>query len=241
MNPLVTILVVVLAIGGLGTAAFLYFTRKIWFFRDPQHPGIESDESLILSPVYGVVAYIKPVKDGRVESNKKGETIPISDISKQDWPENSPSSDGWLVGIAMTALDVHFQYSSIPGKVKSIFHYQTGMNLPMFDLLEYVQITWLRTFVDLWCKRYILENERQTIWFEGSRCQLALILIADKFVSKISTYCHVGDALDQGQKLSFIARGSQVDILICGQPDIEFLVKPGDKVSGPKTRVARLK
>lgn len=219
---------------------YVWYTRKKWFFRDPDHGQVIQDDQMILSPVYGIVAYVKQVKDGVVVSEKKGEEIKISDITKTDWGDDEHPGEGWLIGIAMTALDVHYQYSPFPAQIQSIFHYQTGRNLPMFDLWEYIQITWLRKFVQLWCKAYVLENERQTFWLKGKNAKLALILIADKFVDKITTYVQVEGAVNSGAKLSFIARGSQVDVLVCGQAGLEVLVKPGDAVSGPLTQLAKL-
>ncbi len=231
----------IIALALAAGALYVWYTRKVWFFRDPDHGQISQDDTLLLSPVYGIVAYVKKIEGGKVASEKLGEEILIKEITKTDWPSDEPSGNGWLIGIAMTALDVHYQYSPFPGKLNSIFHYQTGKNLPMFDLWEYIQITWLRRFVQLWCKTYVLENERQTFWIQGSRAKIALILIADKFVDKITTYVAAQDNVLAGTKLSFIARGSQVDILICDQPGLEVLVKEGQPVKGPLTPVAKLK
>lgn len=237
MIPALGILIAVIILGAL----YVWYTRKVWFYRDPDHGEIPQDDLVLRSPVYGVAAYVKKVEGGRVTSSKLGEEIQIADITKTDWPEDHPTGDGWLIGIAMTALDVHYQYSPFPCKVKSFFHYQTGMNLPMFDLWEYVRITWLRQFVQLWAKKYILENERQTFWLEGAKAKVALILIADKFVDKITTYVKPAQEAQAGSKLSFISRGSQVDMLICGHPDLEVVIQEGQPIKGPQTVVARLK
>jgi len=220
--------------------AYVQYTRKVWFYRDPDHGLVDQNDGLIRSPVYGIVVYIKPVTEGKVTSEKLGESISVCEITKEEWPSDQPSGNGWLIGIAMTALDVHYQYAPLPGVVGSIEHFQTGFNLPMFDLWEYVRITWLRQFVQLWGKRYLVENERQTLWIQNTSAKVALILIADKFVDKITTYIKTGEVTSAGQKLSFIARGSQVDVLICGQPELEILVKPGDRVLGPQSSLAKL-
>ena len=219
---------------------YILYTRKVWFYRDPNHSGIVQDDGVLLSPVYGIVAYVKRVENGIVVSEKKGDVIHIEEITKVDWPDEVEAGTGWLIGIAMTTLDVHFQYSPLPCNVQSFEHYQTGKNLPMFDLWEYIQITWFRRFVQLWCKAYLLENERQTFWLNGKRVKVALILIADKFVDKITTFVGFGDSVSAGDKLSFISRGSQVDLLVCGCDNLEVLVKPGDRAFGPLTKIARL-
>jgi phosphatidylserine decarboxylase len=221
----------------LFTALFLWFTRKVWFFRDPDHTKTEQDLSVLRSPVYGRVAYIRKIKDGVVVSEKKGEDIRIKEITKDDWA--SGSGEGWLIGIAMTALDVHYQYSPLPGTMKEICHHSHGRNLPMFDLWEYIRITWLRKGVQLFAKKYVFENERQTMWIQGDKGRVALVLIADKFVAKITTFVREGEAVKSGGKLSFIGRGSQVDVVVCDSPDLRIFCKEGDAVYGPKTTLAK--
>jgi phosphatidylserine decarboxylase len=218
------------------TALFLWYTRKVWFYRDPDHTKTEQDLSALRSPVYGRVAYIRKIRDGIVVSEKKGEEIPIKDITKDDWANGT--GEGWLIGIAMTALDVHYQYSPLPGKMGKIKHHNHGRNLPMFDLWEYVKITWLRKGVQLFAKKYVFENERQTMWIDAEKAKVGLILIADKFVAKITTYVKEGEAVRSGSKLSFISRGSQVDVVVCDSPDLQILCKEGDAVSGPLTILA---
>jgi phosphatidylserine decarboxylase len=212
------------------------FLRTIWFHRDPSHPHIPQREDVVRSPVYGIVAYVRRVEDGIVTAEKKGEEIPLPELTKEQG-----GTSGWLVGIAMTALDVHFQYAPIPAVVESIRHHRTGRNLPMFDLWEYVRITWFRRWVSLWAKRYLLENERMTFRLSGERLTLSLVLIADKFVDKITPLVKAGDAVAAGGKLSFIGRGSQVDVFLPDTPGIEIIVRPGDRALGPRTVIARFR
>jgi phosphatidylserine decarboxylase len=197
----------------------------------------EQRETVLRSPVYGRIAYIRRITGGVVESEKKGERILNSDITKEDWPD--AAGDGWLFGIAMTALDVHYQYAPIAGTVQSIRHFSHGRNLPMFDLWEYVKITWLRRGVQLFAKKYVFENERQTMWIESPRARVALVLIADKFVSKITTFAKEGSAVKAGEKISFIGRGSQVDVVVCSQPNLAIATEVGQAVCGPDTVLAQ--
>jgi phosphatidylserine decarboxylase len=140
----------------------------------------------------------------------------------------------------MTALDVHYQYAPLPSKLLSVEHKRHGRNLPMFDIWEYIRITWFRRAVQLFAKKYVLENERQTMWLHGTGVRIALVLIADKFVSKITTFVSPGDLVAAGGKLSFIGRGSQVDLVVCGQPGLRLRVLEGQAVSGPLTVLAEL-
>ncbi|MFN7162390.1 MAG: phosphatidylserine decarboxylase, partial [Fimbriimonadales bacterium] len=111
--------------------------------------------------------------------------------------------------------------------------------LPMVDLWEYVSMAWLRRAVDLLGKRYHLENERQTVFLENERVRLAMVEIADKFVNKITTYVREGQCVQPAQKISFIERGSQVDLLIFTRA-VEILTHTGAQVYGGQTPLARL-
>ena len=231
LKRILKILIPVAAIWGL----VVLFLQKIWFYRDPIRVS-PNDPDLILSPCDGQVVYIRRIEDGKVYSEKLGQKIDVTEITKTDIPDGT----GWLIGVYMSPLDVHFNYAPISGSVDRIVHTQTNLNLPMVDLWEYIQLTYLRKAVDLFAKRYELENERQTIFMHNERVSLAMVEIADKFVNKISTYVSEGERTRSGQKVSFIERGSQVDLVLFGE-DFEFLAKVGDQVYGALTPLARLK
>jgi len=239
MEILDSIVLIFLALLVCGIA-FVWFLRNVWFHRNPDHTQTPQDHDTILSPVYGIVAYVKKIQNGVVICEKKGECIPIREITKSDWLQEDMEGTGWLIGIAMTALDVHYQYSPIPARIEKIHHVPAKTNLPMFDVWEYVRMTWFRRWVQLFGKKYLFWNERQVMWLRGKRITLSLILIADKFVNKITTFMTTGNVVPAGGKLSFIGRGSQVDVVVYGTPELQVLVRPGDRVKGPDTILARL-
>lgn len=227
---------------GAGASAFaagaLWFMRKVWFYRDPVRIP-PSDPNLILAPCDGKVVYVRPIQNGAVYAEKLGQSIPVCEITKADWGGEDPTGEGWLIGIYMSPLDVHYNYAPVSGKVRRIVHTQAKANLPMVDLWEYVNLTFLRRAVNLLGKRYQLENERQTVFLESEQVKLAMVEIADKFINKITTYIEEGEQLKPGQKVSFIERGSQVDLAIFTK-DVEILAKVGDQVYGGSTPIALL-
>ncbi|MFW9928795.1 MAG: phosphatidylserine decarboxylase [Candidatus Thorarchaeota archaeon] len=208
---------------------WFYWFRNIYFFRDPKREP-PSAENIIVSPADGRIMYIYPVKNGSVVSSKNGEDIVIDEISKTSVKEKN----GWLVGIYMSPFDVHYNYSPIDGLVKYIFHYQTGFNLPMVDFWEYINFTLLRKAVNLFSRKFHLVNERMTIEIVNESISCLLILIADKFVDKITKYFKEEDKLMLGQKISFIERGSQADLFIAKE-NLNFSAKVGQQVYGCKT------
>lgn len=213
----------------------LIFLRKVWFYRDPVRIA-EGEFPSIIAPADGRVVYIKRFSEGKVEAEKLGETIPLEEIGGTPMGQGS----GWAIGIYMSPLDVHFNYCPLPGKVERIFRKSASVNFPMLDLWEYIRVVWFRKMVTMFARRYHLENERNTIFMDCNGLKMAVVLIADKFVAKIRCDVKEGDTLSYSQKLGFIERGSQVDLILFSD-DVEFSVGINEQVFGGKTIIAVLK
>lgn len=227
---------IVVAAGGLALAAggALLFLRTVWFHRDPKRAPKESG-AVLIAPADGMVVYARPFRHGRVVSEKLGERIPVTEITGTATGEDS----GWMLGIYMSPLDVHFNYAPCAGVVQAIHHRRASLNLPMLDLWEYIRMVWLRRLVQLFGRRFHLENERTTLFLDGERVRLALVLIADKFVSKINCFVSAGQQVRCSEKLAFIGRGSQVDVVIFDE-NVRLEVRPGMRVRGGETVIARI-
>ena len=214
--------------------AGLAFLRRVWFYRDPAR-GPQRKGNAIVAPADGRVVYIKPIEQGGIHAEKLGETIPLPEIAGCDLGEQ----EGWAIGIYMSPLDVHYNYCPFPGTVKGIHRTSARLNLPMLDLWEYVKVVWFRKMVDMFARKYHLENERNTIVLNGAGVTMAVVLIADKFVNKIKCFVDEGTQLDYSDKIGFIERGSQVDLLIFAD-DVDFKVGVNDQVYGGHTVIAEL-
>jgi phosphatidylserine decarboxylase len=213
---------------------WLWWFRNVFFFRDPKRE-IPRGEELILSPADGRVMYLYPVRAGEVVSNKNGQKIEIRELAKTEISE----AEGWLLGIYMTPFDVHFNRAPISGEIKSLHYHQTGLNLPMVDLWEYLNFTLLHKAVDMFAAPFHLENERLTMEIRNGTEVCFIILIADRFVNKIKKFYKEGQFVQKGEKISFIERGSQTDLFIpFGR--VRFDVKPGDHVCAGTTILGRV-
>ncbi|MHB9037947.1 MAG: phosphatidylserine decarboxylase [Armatimonadota bacterium] len=228
---IVVYILIGVAVVWLGALAFL---RRVWFYRDPVREP-ESRDGVIVAPADGRVVYIKRVDENSIYAEKLGEKIPLPEITGCDYEEKN----GWAIGIYMSPLDVHFNYTPLPGVVERIHRVSAKLNLPMLDVWEYVRVVWLRKMVDMFARRYHLENERNTIFLDCNGIKMAVVLIADKFVAKIRCFVEPGQSLEYSQKLGFIERGSQVDLVIFSD-DVEFVVGINEQVYGGKTVIARL-
>lgn len=226
---------IIVAFAALWLSA-LAFLRLVWFFRDPPRQAERTEEKMILAPADGRVVYIRKIEDGAIYAEKLGEKIPLPEIIGCD----ANGRQGWAIGIYMSPLDVHFNYCPYPSTVESIFRKTAKVNYPMLDLWEYIRVVWLRKMVDMFARRYHLENERNTIFLDADGVKMAVVLIADKFVAKIQCFVEEGQRLDYSQKLGFISRGSQVDLIIFSD-DVEFNVGVNEQTYGGKTVIGRLR
>lgn len=235
----------------------LLFLRRVWFFRDPARTP-PPDPDLVISPADGKVIYIRRVQGGEVRSEKLGRSIRVAELTHDAGAgEADPARvrsaggftagrmlDGWLLGIYMSPLDVHYNYAPVDGSIDRVVHSQAARNWPMVDLWEYVNLTFLRRAMDLFGHRFHLENERNTIFLTSeppsALVRLALVEIADMYVNKIDCFVSPGQRVRRGEKLSFIRRGSQVDVYF-DATDVEFLVRVGDQVHGALTPIARVR
>lgn len=220
---------------GLVWLAGLYYLRNVWFYRDPVRVP-PKELNAIVSPADGQVIYIKRIENGKIEPEKLGQRIDLSEISGIEGFER----DGWLIGIYMSPLDVHFNYSPVDCEVEELVAKKAKLNLPMVDLWEYFRMVWLRRAVNLFSKKFHFVNERNVLLLDSNGRKIVVVEIADKFVNKINCFVEKGDWLIKGQKIGFIERGSQVDLAILDE-ELEILVKSGQQVYGSKTEVARYK
>ena len=213
---------------------WLWWFRNIFFFRDPER-RIPEGENLIVSPADGRIMYLYPVKAGEVVSEKKERKFTISELAKT----NVGNAQGWLLGIYMTPFDVHFNRAPISGEIRTLRYHRTGANLPMVDLWEYVNFTLFHKAVNMFAAPFHLENERMTMQIQNGKTVCFLILIADRFVNKITRFFQECQQVRKGDKISFIERGSQTDLFI-PETSVSFKVRPGDQVYAGKTILATL-
>jgi len=218
----------------------LAFLRLVWFFRDPARQAERNEQGMILAPADGRVVYIRKIENGGIYAEKLGEKIPLPEITGCSAEDAPTAMVGWAIGIYMSPLDVHFNYCPYRSTVEGIFRKTAQVNYPMLDIWEYIRVVWLRKMVDMFARRYHLENERNTIFLDADGVKMAVVLIADKFVAKIQCFVEEGQKLEYSQKLGFISRGSQVDLIIFSD-NVEFDVAVNQQTYGGKTVIGRLR
>ncbi len=194
-------------------AAFLAWK----FYRNPERIPPE-DINTILSPSDGKIIYIKTFKNGSIPySEKKENKYLLLDFIQSD----VLPTEGHLIGISMTFLDVHINRSPIDGRVTFIRHIKGG-------------------FLSLKKEDAPVLNERALTVIDTENFKVGVVQIASRLVRKIVIYLGEGQKVRRGERLGMIRFGSQVDLILPSLPYINIEVNPGDKVKAGSSVVARI-
>jgi phosphatidylserine decarboxylase len=191
----------------------LFFYR---FFRNPVRV-IPGDRNDIVSPADGRVIYIKELEKDQIPVTiKKKRVASIQEITKTDILEQPC----YLIGIAMTLFDVHYNRAPIDGKIIMVKHTPgsaIGLNNPESTLV----------------------NERNTTVFEREDgVKAGVVQIAARWVDRCIVMSNEGQTLERGQIFGKIRWGSQADLII--PRNCEILVREGEQLYAGSTIIAKL-
>jgi phosphatidylserine decarboxylase len=190
------------------------FSRH-WFFERKGKVPIKPQKE-ILSPVDGIVCYVKTHSDFR--SKKRWDEI---QLEKKD--------DKYMqIGIYMSGYDRHTVYCPVCGILSKI--YPVGVmskNVSMIDFWSFIKYYYLGK------KPTLAETpDNYTLIYEFITEEfgpVVMAVISDKFVGLIENYAHSG-TIDQTVLSSIIKRGSQVDLFLLEENIDRLCVKVGDQV-----------
>jgi phosphatidylserine decarboxylase len=195
--------------------------RFIFFFRNPPRQS-SAPQNAILSPADGYVLYVRYIEstDAEVFSVKNEKRIFLSELMLLRQSDHHLKS-GWLIGIVMSPLDVHFNRAPVEGFIEKCSHeFSSSLkkNLNMFPALQNLFFRNEKPYYD--CS-YLVHNERASYVISNSKLKIYVTQIADKYVKKIVTYKD-GENIARGEVFGLIRMGSQVDLFI---PDIYLPVR----------------
>lgn len=200
----------VMIIYGIAVALLL-----IRFYRDPSRITPEG-ENAIIAPADGTIKYIKRIEPNDIPCSTKGhEQVMLPPAFVDILPEKK----GYLVGIAMTFLDVHVTRAPIAGELLYSEHI-AGQ------------------FLSLKAPEALYRNERTNLVIGRDGYGIGIIHIASRLVRQIVTYVSKGESLLLGQRIGMIRFGSQVDILVPDREGIRLMVKEGERVFAGISTVA---
>ena len=191
----------------------LFFFR---FYRNPKRK-ISGGPNDIVSPADGRIIYIKELETNQTPvSIKKMRVANISEITKTDILQQPC----YLIGIAMTLFDVHYNRAPVDGKIVLFKHTDgtaIGLNTPSSTLT----------------------NERNTVVFKREDgVNSGIVQIAARGVSRCIIMVKEGDKVNRGDIIGKIRWGSQTDLIIPRNSNI--LVREGEQVYAGITIIAKL-
>jgi phosphatidylserine decarboxylase len=219
-------LFLVLVVGG----AYCYW-RYIWFFRNP-HRVPPPGENLV-SPADGTVVYVKQVAPREeVITIKKGLATTLSDLVQEDL-----ASPKLLIGIFMSPFSVHYNRAPLAGSINFIRHHPARVkNYCMAPMHWRTILNWPPFHENC---RHLIHNERTVTKvlgrFNGETLPYYIVQIAGKSVHGIDSYVSPGKHVTKGEVFGMIRIGSQVDLVVPFRPEMNIMVRPGDKVRAGET------
>jgi phosphatidylserine decarboxylase len=122
------------------------------------------------------------------------------------------------IAVFLSVFDVHVNRSPVAGVVKSTV-YKAG------------------EFLDVRHKESSTRNECRSWWLETAHGPVAVRQIAGLIARRIVAWSEEGAALTRGQRFGMIRFGSRTEVFL--PIGCTILVKPGDRVEGAATPIAR--
>ncbi len=152
-----------------------------------------------------------------VISSADGKVVTIEEVEETEYFKDKRIQ----ISVFMSPFNVHVNWFPIAGMV-SYTKYHPGKFLVAYH------------------PKSSTENERNTIVVKSDKGTEVLVRqIAGMMARRIISYAKKGDKATRGEEFGIIRFGSRVDFFV--PLDAEIVVSLGDKVSGKKTVLARLK
>ncbi|SEJ00784.1 phosphatidylserine decarboxylase [Deinococcus reticulitermitis] len=204
-------------------AAGAWYLRGVYRFRDPvrlppQEPGS------VLSPADGLAAFVKRTQNGAVDGVAMTELLGPGEHAA-----------GWLLGVFVGPLDVHYIYAPLGGRVAAAARQEGGRSpVPLgaaAQLLAGRPVNLLGTPAAQGNERFTL-----TVQAEGGP-SVTVALVAPGAGLNATTYLEAGQTVRQGNKAAFLAEGGLV--LVALPETLIPQVSVGERVTGAQTVLAR--
>ena len=188
--------------------------RFFLFLRNPSR-NCNAPENAIISPADGYVLYIRHItdsKDSEIFSLKNNVKIFLADLMFLRESDTDLRS-GWLIGIAMTPIDVHYNRAPIEGYIEKTCHEfpkELRKNFKMFEAFQNLLFEKEKPYK---AYPYLVFNERASFVISNSSLKIYVTQIADSYVKRIVTYKDK-EYVKRGEVFGLIRMGSQVDMFI---------------------------
>jgi phosphatidylserine decarboxylase len=134
-------------------------------------------------------------------------------------PADAPDERAWLqVTIFLSVLDVHINRAPVSGRVSRV-DYHPGTFLPAY-------------------RAEAAKNERSEIWIDHGGVPIVARQVVGILARRVVCRLTPGQQVEAGARLGLMKFGSRMDVFV--PTSAALLVKPGEKVRGAVTVLARL-
>jgi phosphatidylserine decarboxylase len=168
----------------------------------------------IVSPANGKIIDIDRINTECVTFFKEG--------IQNDLIAKGVTLPAYVIVIQMNLRNVHVQRAPVVGEVMYIEHFSGKFKNALYGK-ERAQL--------------VNANEKNLTVIKNADETVAVIQVAGILARRIKSYVHEGDEVVQGEKIGFIALGSQVVLVIPQSRDLS--VKVGDIVIDGETVIAK--
>jgi phosphatidylserine decarboxylase len=157
-------------------------------------------------------ARVSPNGDGLIVSPADGRVVAVSPVE--------PTSTGSPIQISifLSPLDVHINRSPIAGEISDFVYRRGRFHIASKDIAS-------------------VENEQNVITIRGADFTVVARQIAGALARRVVFWKQKGDRVELGERIGLMKFSSRMDVLV--PAGIRILVKPGDRVIGGITVLAR--
>jgi phosphatidylserine decarboxylase len=208
----------------------VWYLRSVYRFRDPVRVP-SAGPGMVLSPADGVVSFVRRIEDGKVQSDALNAALNVEDLLG-----TAAIQGGWLMGIFVGPLDVHYVYQPLDGRVRDVQHTGSRSNVALLGPVEALLMLAGQP-TDLLAGRGTLENERLSAVIEGVEAgPVTVTLVAPGAGLQATAYLRAGDSASAGHKAAFLAEGGLV--VVHFPAALTPQVSVGERVTGAQTVIA---
>lgn len=210
--------------------AAVWYVRRVHRFRDPVRLT-NAAAGAVLSPADGIVSFVRRVMSGEIAAESLSKPIRAEALLGQK------VADGWLIGIFVGPLEVHYTYQPASGQVVRLNHLGSRTNVSLTDAVSAAKFLAGQPS-DLLSTRGTLENERLTVTTQGDLGDITVALVAPGAGLKATSYLREHDQARAGNKTAFLPEGGLV--LLHVPTALVPQVGVGDRVQGGQTVAAQI-
>ncbi|MCS6769905.1 MAG: phosphatidylserine decarboxylase [Candidatus Caldarchaeum sp.] len=203
-------LIVLLAASSLAGAV-------LFFYRDPERKVLKADNAL-LSPVDGRVVAVRRYSAFKAPVlSKDGRSFRLDELAHTDLL----GSNGTIISIAISPLDIHTVRSPADSKVVQISSIHGGLKLMRNPEFEYT-------------------NERVSMVLETASGKVGLVIVAAPITSSVRVLVGDNDYSAAGERVARIRLGSLASLIIPDDCGFRPVVSCGERVLAGLTVIAQL-